>query len=202
MPEAQRLLFYLHSDYNTQLLHVGVQIYKHSRCIVYVDTFLRYGNARVMHNAVSIQFGWSALSNQKCRLAATHANVHQSYLQEELNVAMPSGMHPGWTVAFQKAMRFLYCMRMSINHHHLSQWFPPLLHENALLSHDKGKPFVGQVGLGSVVITGLDRGVLGMCVNERRKLTIPPHLAYGVLGAGEICLILSQPNSCDTALYK
>ncbi|XP_063040982.1 peptidyl-prolyl cis-trans isomerase FKBP10-like [Engraulis encrasicolus] len=51
-------------------------------------------------------------------------------------------------------------------------------------SHDKGKPFVGQVGLGSVVITGLDRGVLGMCVNERRKLTIPPHLAYGVLGAG------------------
>ncbi|KAG5280118.1 hypothetical protein AALO_G00085170 [Alosa alosa] len=53
-------------------------------------------------------------------------------------------------------------------------------------SHDKGKPFVGQVGLGSVVITGLDRGVLGMCVNERRKLTIPPHLAYGVLGAGTV----------------
>ena len=64
--------------------------------------------------------------------------------------------------------------------------FQPLSYtQTVVFSHDKGKPFVGQVGLGSAVITGLDRGVLGMCVNERRKLTIPPHLAYGVLGAGK-----------------
>ncbi len=52
------------------------------------------------------------------------------------------------------------------------------------LSLDKGFPFVGQVGVESKVIPGLDKGVQGMCVNERRKITIPPHLAYGVLGAG------------------
>uniref|UniRef100_A0AAY4B947 peptidylprolyl isomerase n=1 Tax=Denticeps clupeoides TaxID=299321 RepID=A0AAY4B947_9TELE len=56
-------------------------------------------------------------------------------------------------------------------------------------SHDKGKPFTGQIGLGSPLIPGLDRGIQGMCVNERRKLTIPPHLAYGVLGAGNSSVI-------------
>lgn len=52
-------------------------------------------------------------------------------------------------------------------------------------SHERGTPFIGQVGLGRL-ITGMDRGVQGMCVNERRKVTVPPHLAYGSLGAGGV----------------
>ncbi|KAJ8377257.1 hypothetical protein AAFF_G00264850 [Aldrovandia affinis] len=52
-------------------------------------------------------------------------------------------------------------------------------------SHDRGTPFIGQVGLGRL-IAGMDRGVQGMCVNERRKVTVPPHLAYGSLGAGSV----------------
>uniref|UniRef100_A0AAY5KQ33 peptidylprolyl isomerase n=1 Tax=Esox lucius TaxID=8010 RepID=A0AAY5KQ33_ESOLU len=52
-------------------------------------------------------------------------------------------------------------------------------------SHERGAPFSGQVGLGRL-ITGLDRGVQGMCVNERRKVTVPPHLAYGSVGAGDV----------------
>lgn len=43
---------------------------------------------------------------------------------------------------------------------------------------------MAQVGVDSKVIPGLDKGVEGMCVNEWRKITVPPHLAYGVLGAG------------------
>ncbi|XP_062845005.1 peptidyl-prolyl cis-trans isomerase FKBP10 [Trichomycterus rosablanca] len=50
----------------------------------------------------------------------------------------------------------------------------------------KGVAFVGLVGVESKVIPGLDRGVLGMCVNERRKITIPPHLGYGISGAGTV----------------
>lgn len=50
-------------------------------------------------------------------------------------------------------------------------------------SHDRGKAFISQVGLGRL-ITGMDRGLQGMCVNERRRITVPPHLAYGSIGTG------------------
>ncbi|MGH0169538.1 UNVERIFIED_CONTAM: hypothetical protein FKN15_057091 [Acipenser sinensis] len=51
-------------------------------------------------------------------------------------------------------------------------------------SHERGTPFSGLVGVGRL-ITGMDRGIQGMCVNERRNITVPPHLAYGSLGAGK-----------------
>uniref|UniRef100_A0A3Q3EFK7 peptidylprolyl isomerase n=1 Tax=Labrus bergylta TaxID=56723 RepID=A0A3Q3EFK7_9LABR len=52
-------------------------------------------------------------------------------------------------------------------------------------SHDRGKAFISQVGLGRL-ITGMDRGLQGMCVNEHRRITIPPHLAYGSIGTGGV----------------
>ncbi|CAF89659.1 unnamed protein product, partial [Tetraodon nigroviridis] len=52
-------------------------------------------------------------------------------------------------------------------------------------SHDRGKAFISQVGLGRL-ITGMDRGLQGMCVGERRRITIPPHLAYGSVGTGGV----------------
>ncbi|XP_018412102.1 PREDICTED: peptidyl-prolyl cis-trans isomerase FKBP10 isoform X2 [Nanorana parkeri] len=48
-------------------------------------------------------------------------------------------------------------------------------------SYDRGIAVAGFVGIGRL-ITGLDRGILGMCVNERRKLVVPPHLGYGSIG--------------------
>lgn len=42
-------------------------------------------------------------------------------------------------------------------------------------------------GLGaSEVISGWDQGVAGMKVGGRRKLTIPPEMAYGPAGAGGV----------------
>ncbi|XP_037544674.1 peptidyl-prolyl cis-trans isomerase FKBP10 [Nematolebias whitei] len=52
-------------------------------------------------------------------------------------------------------------------------------------SFDRGKALISQVGLGKL-ITGMDRGLQGMCVNERRKITVPPHLAYGSIGTGGV----------------
>ena len=46
----------------------------------------------------------------------------------------------------------------------------------------RGDPFVFTLGQGQV-IRGWDRGLLGMCVGEVRKLVVPPDLAYGSLGA-------------------
>ena len=45
-------------------------------------------------------------------------------------------------------------------------------------SRDRNSPFVVQIGVGKV-IKGWDEGLQGMCIGEKRKLTIPPHKAYG-----------------------
>jgi peptidylprolyl isomerase len=51
-------------------------------------------------------------------------------------------------------------------------------------SHDRGVPFDFKLGRGEV-IQGWDRGVVGMKVGGKRKLTIPPELAYGTEGSGK-----------------
>ncbi|XP_020782011.2 peptidyl-prolyl cis-trans isomerase FKBP10 [Boleophthalmus pectinirostris] len=52
-------------------------------------------------------------------------------------------------------------------------------------SHDRSTAIVSQVGSGNL-LTGIDRGLQGMCVNERRKIYVPPHLAFGTVGAGGV----------------
>ncbi len=52
-------------------------------------------------------------------------------------------------------------------------------------SLDRGKPFEFPLG-GGRVIQGWDRGVSGMKVGGKRKLTIPPELGYGQRGAGSV----------------
>ena len=56
-------------------------------------------------------------------------------------------------------------------------------------SADHGQPFTFMLGAGNV-IKGWDTGVVGMKVGGKRKLTIPPELAYGDQQAGSI-----PPNS-------
>lgn len=49
-------------------------------------------------------------------------------------------------------------------------------------SVDRNQPFDFVIGSGQV-IKGWERGLLGMCVGEKRKLTIPSDLGYGDRGS-------------------
>ena len=52
-------------------------------------------------------------------------------------------------------------------------------------SWDRGDTFKFKLGKGQV-ISGWDQGVAGMKVGGRRRITIPPQLAYGKRGAGGV----------------
>ncbi|KAF2649564.1 hypothetical protein K491DRAFT_610531 [Lophiostoma macrostomum CBS 122681] len=52
-------------------------------------------------------------------------------------------------------------------------------------SYNRGVPFEFTLGMGNV-IQGWEQGLLGMCIGEGRKLTIPPSLGYGQVANGPI----------------
>jgi len=57
-------------------------------------------------------------------------------------------------------------------------------------SYKRGSPWRFQMGRGHV-IPGVEKGVLGACVGEKRRIIIPPSLAYGASGDGNVI----PPNS-------
>lgn len=60
----------------------------------------------------------------------------------------------------------------------------PLLALPALsYSYSRNHTYNTYVGQG-YIIPGMDQGLQGACMGERRRITIPPHLAYGENGTG------------------
>ncbi|XP_069814549.1 peptidyl-prolyl cis-trans isomerase FKBP9 isoform X1 [Dendropsophus ebraccatus] len=52
-------------------------------------------------------------------------------------------------------------------------------------SYSRNHTYDTYIGKG-YVIAGMDEGLLGVCTGEKRRITIPPHLAYGEEGTGKI----------------
>ncbi|XP_060637617.2 peptidyl-prolyl cis-trans isomerase FKBP9 [Anolis sagrei] len=52
-------------------------------------------------------------------------------------------------------------------------------------SYSRNRTYDTYIGKG-YVIAGMDEGLLGVCIGEKRRITIPPHLGYGEEGRGNI----------------
>lgn len=50
-------------------------------------------------------------------------------------------------------------------------------------SYQRNSTYNTYIGMG-YVIAGMDEALLGVCSGERRRVVIPPRLAYGEQGAG------------------
>ncbi|XP_041672458.1 peptidyl-prolyl cis-trans isomerase FKBP10 [Cheilinus undulatus] len=79
------------------------------------------------------------------------------------------------------------CARESKNGDHVRYHYNVTLVDGKTFdsSHQRGEAKVAQIGEGRL-LAGIEKGLQGMCVNERRTVTVPPHLAYGSTGAGDI----------------
>ncbi|KAG0364659.1 peptidyl-prolyl cis-trans isomerase FKBP2-like protein [Gamsiella multidivaricata] len=78
------------------------------------------------------------------------------------------------------------CKNLSKAGDKLSMHYTGTLHKTGAKfdsSVDRGRSFDFTLGIGQV-IKGWDQGLVGMCVGEKRKLTIPPNMAYGSRAMG------------------
>ncbi|KAF9976358.1 Peptidyl-prolyl cis-trans isomerase fpr2 [Actinomortierella ambigua] len=79
------------------------------------------------------------------------------------------------------------CAQKSKDGDNLSMHYTGLLVDGTKFdsSLDRNRPFDFTLGWG-MVIKGWDQGLKEMCIGEKRKLTIPHHLAYGERAMGPI----------------
>merc|ERR1719282_2335441 len=76
-----------------------------------------------------------------------------------------------------------HCPRVSKSGDNLSMHYTGRLEDGSVFdsSRTRGTPFTFKVGAGRV-IQGWEKGLLDMCVGEKRTLTIPPEMGYGTRG--------------------
>ena len=63
----------------------------------------------------------------------------------------------------------------------------------ASFSYSRNSTYDTYVGEGHL-IQGMDEGLLGMCVGERRVIIVPPFLAYGEKGSGRQYKPIFKPH--------
>lgn len=102
----------------------------------------------------------------------------------------PAGSNPSPVLGDVVVDRYFIpelCVRQSKTGDHVRYHYNATLADGKTFdsSHQRGAAKVGLLGEGRL-IAGVDKGLRDMCVSERRTVTVPPHLAYGSTGAGDV----------------
>lgn len=67
-------------------------------------------------------------------------------------------------------------------------------------SYQRNSTYNTYIGMG-YVIPGMDQALVGLCAGQRRRVTLPPHLAYGEKGAGNIVFVKMELNLMTEHLF-
>ncbi|XP_030605593.1 peptidyl-prolyl cis-trans isomerase FKBP14 [Archocentrus centrarchus] len=107
-----------------------------------------------------------------------------------LFVLVTGGKLPDPEVKIEVIQKPFMCHRKSKNGDILLVHYDGFLQSNGTMFHSSRKhgdknPVWFTLGIREV-LKGWDKGLQNMCVGERRKLTVPPSLAYGKEGKGKI----------------
>lgn len=68
-------------------------------------------------------------------------------------------------------------------------------------SYSRNRTFDTYIGQG-YVIAGMDEGLLGVCIGEKRRIVVPPHLGYGEEGRGECWLLTDSQGFLRAKMWK
>lgn len=87
--------------------------------------------------------------------------------------------------------RVYYCSGTHTHTHmHLCSKIATVYLSVIVCSFDYDSPYIVALGYGRI-IAGMDRGLQGTCLWERRRITMPPSLGYGESGVG----VVIPPNA-------
>ncbi|KAI0036940.1 hypothetical protein K488DRAFT_40234 [Vararia minispora EC-137] len=105
-----------------------------------------------------------------------------------LGASVSAAQEPPKTLIVEATYMPESCMTKATTGDKIKVHYTGTLHSNGNKfdsSHDRGQPLPLTLGIGQV-IKGWDEGLQGMCVGEKRTITIPSDKAYGSRGFGNL----------------
>uniref|UniRef100_A0A3Q0RRW4 peptidylprolyl isomerase n=1 Tax=Amphilophus citrinellus TaxID=61819 RepID=A0A3Q0RRW4_AMPCI len=78
------------------------------------------------------------------------------------------------------------CTRTTVSGDYIRYHYNGTFQDGTLFdsSYHRNTTYNTYIGMG-YVIQGMDKALQGLCMGEKRRVIIPPHLAYGEEGVGE-----------------
>lgn len=121
-----------------------------------------------------------------CCFSIAHHSLHVSSMNKEIILASCSGVQP-------------HCLTRDLS---LQPTGVSASSDRcgSLCSYSRNSTYDTYIGKG-YLIAGMDQGLVDVCLGERRRVIVPPHLAYGEGGTGKGAASISWCMFTEMTLY-